>query len=235
MTWKDNFKNYALENASNEMCGLLAIIEGEKQFYPCKNLADEKNDFFVLDPDDWADCEDKGEIIGVVHSHPIGAATASDADMAACEHLGFPYYIYSIQYDDWFSLNPSGWKTNSLIGRRFIFGIFDCWSLITDWFLENKNIDIAYTKRPNTLKEFVKNPLCEQTLPNLGFKEVDDKSEIKVGDVLLMESVKNSLAHAALYIGDSTILHHSMGKLSCREPYDLNYQQATKKIYRYDS
>lgn len=48
-----------------------------------------------------------------------------------------------------------------------------------------------------------------------------------------MESVKDVLGHAALYIGDQTILHHSLGKLSCREQYDLNYQQATKKVYRY--
>ncbi len=74
--------------------------------------------------------------------------------------------------------------------------------------------------------------MFEKTLPTLGFKEIKEDN-IEIGDVLLMKSSKNVLGHAALYIGDQTILHHSLGKLSCREQYDLNYQQATKKVYRY--
>ena len=93
MYWKESFKNYAKNQAPEEACGLLAIIKGKETFWPCKNLAEGKFEFFILDPDDWADCEDTGEIIGVVHSHPVGSATASDNDKAACEHLGFPYYI----------------------------------------------------------------------------------------------------------------------------------------------
>ncbi len=52
---------------------------------------------------------------------------------------------------------------------------------------------------------------------------------------MLMEGMYNKLSHVALYIGDSTILHHTVGKLSCREIYDLEYQKITKKIYRYEA
>ena len=37
-----------------------AIIDGKKTFWPCKNIAEGKLEFFVIDPDDWAECEDRG-------------------------------------------------------------------------------------------------------------------------------------------------------------------------------
>jgi len=233
MTWKIEAAKHAVECLPKECCGLLAIIKGKETYWPCKNIAESGFEYFVIDPDDWAECEDTGEIIGIVHSHSTGSIKPSDNDKASCEYLGLPWFIFSPITNEWFSFEPSGWKTPSLIGRSFVFGVHDCWSLITDWFQENKNVKINYTKRPQTLKEFIKNPLFVKTLPELGFKELDNKEDIEIGDVLIMESVKDVLGHAALYIGDQTILHHSLGKLSCREQYDLNYQQATKKVYRY--
>ena len=41
----------------------------------------------------------------------------------------------------WTKIEPSGWKAPSLIGRKFIWGKYDCWSIVTDWLKENKNID----------------------------------------------------------------------------------------------
>ena len=140
MIWKESFKKYAEQQLPDEACGLLAIIEGKETFWPCKNLAEGKHSFFALDPDEWAECEATGEIIGVIHSHPIGPAIPSDTDKAACEHLGYPYYIFSVENQGWTMFEPSGWKAPSLIGRKFIWGKYDCWSIVTDWLKENKNI-----------------------------------------------------------------------------------------------
>ena len=233
MIWKQSFKEYAKEQAPNEACGLLAIIKGKETFWPCKNLAEGKFDFFMLDPDDWAECEDNGEVIGVIHSHPVGSATPSDTDKAACEHLGFPYYIYSISLDHWEMIEPKDWKAPSLIGRSFIWGKYDCWSIVTDWFKETKNIDIPYWKRPKTIKDFLANPEFEFALPKLNFVKQDRHDDLQVGDVLLFEGRKNILNHVAVYIGDMTILNHSRRALSCREFYGLKYQKALRGVYRY--
>ena len=135
MSWQNDFIKYAENYSPNEACGLFAIIEGKEKFWPCKNLAEGKHQFFIIDPDDWASCEDAGEILGVVHSHPVSASTPSNADKASCEHLGFPYYIYSVKHKSWNKLEPLGWKTPSLIGRKWIWGKHDCWSVISDWTL----------------------------------------------------------------------------------------------------
>ena len=50
-----------------------------------------------------------------------------------------------------------------------------------------------------------------------------------------MEGIYKQLNHVALYIGEQNILHHVIGKLSCREIFDLEYQKMTKKVFRYGS
>ena len=233
MTWKESFKKFAKQQAPYEACGLLAVIKGKEIFWPCKNLAEGKFDFFMLDPDDWAECEDTGEVVGVIHSHPVGSATPSDDDKAACEHLGFPYFIYSIEHDHWEVLKPTGWKAPSLIGRKFIWGKYDCWSLVTDWYEENLQIKIPYLERTRKIKDFTENPYFEKALKERKFIKQPIKQNLKKGDVLLFYGAKQTPSHVAVYIGDMMILNHNIRCLSCREPLDFQYQQSLKEVYRY--
>ena len=134
----------------------------------------------------------------------------------------------------WHSFKPSGWTSDNLIGRQWAWGIQDCWSLICDYYKEKLSIDIKKWPRPKTIKNFAENPYFEKVLLGSGFVEVKSE-DIKENDVLLMEGAYQKLNHVALYIGDQTILHHVIGKLSCREIYDLEYVQITKKVFRYVS
>ena len=233
MSWKESFKQYAKKQPLEEACGLLAIIKGKETFWPCKNLAEGKFEFFILDPDDWAECEDQGEILGVIHSHPTGPATPSDNDKAACEHLGFPYYIYSMEHDHWECIEPSGWKAPSLIGRKFIWGKYDCWSIVTDWYEQNLQIKIPYLKRTKKIKDFSDNPYFEKALKDRNFIKQNTNNNFKVGDILLFQSITGNLDHVALYIGDMMILNHNLRSLSCREPFNLAYQRQLRGVYRY--
>jgi len=231
MTWKTDAAKHAEECMPKESCGLLAVIKGKETYWPCKNIAESGFEYFIIDPDDWAECEDTGEIIGIVHSHPYDPPQPSDNDKASCEYLDLPSHIYSVRMKEWCSFQPCGWKAPSLIGRTWIWGKHDCWSLITDYFLEKKQINLKFWPRPKNLKEFANNPYFEKVLTESGFKKVDN--DIQINDILLMEGIYDKLNHVALYIGDQTIFHHNIKQLSCREIYDLKYIQATKKVYRY--
>ena len=231
MTWKEKAIEHSISCLPKESCGLLALIKGKETFWPCKKLSEEPEEYFIIDPDDWASCEDQGELIGIVHSHTYGSAFPSDADKASCEFLGLPFYIYSIEQKYWHSFKPSGY-TSGLYGRRWIWGKHDCWSVIEDWYKETKNIEIKYWPRPKSPKKFTLNPEFEFALPQLGFIELENTIDLQEGDILLMEE-KNTLSHVALYLGNQTVLNHNVNQLSCREIYDLEYIQKTKKVYRY--
>ena len=233
MNWNEQAAIHADKQAPKESCGLLAIIKGKETYWPCENLSESPDEFFVIDPDNWADCEDEGELIGIIHSHPYGSALPSEADKASCEHLGLPFYIYSVEQKNWIDFEPSGY-TSGLYGRTWIWGKHDCWSLITDYFLDKKQINLKFWERPKSIKTFCENPYFEKVLTGSGFKQVS-KDNIINDDVLLMQGPDEKLNHVALYIGDQTILHHNIRQLSCRELYDLRYIEATKKVYRYEA
>ncbi len=234
MTWKTDAEKHAFDSLPNESCGLLAIIKGEKKYWPCKNIAETLQEYFIIDPDDWADCEDNGEIIGIVHSHPTGSIFPSDNDKASCEFLDLEWFIFSPVMKDWYSFKPSGWKPPSLIGRSFVWSVHDCWSIVTDYFKENKNIEIPYWDRPKKIKDFIENPQFEYALPKLNFKKQENIDDIQKDDVLLFQSVTGNLDHVALYVGDNMILNHNIHKLSCKEPLDMAYLQNLRGVYRYE-
>ena len=232
MTWKDIALQHAKKDAPHEACGLLAIYKGKEKYFHCKNLAEDPEDQFIIDPDDWVKAEDAGEIVAVFHSHPNSPPFPSQADLVSFEYLDLPFYIVTPEPEQWNYFEPSGYK-KGLIGREWVWDIQDCWSLITDWYKEKRNIEIRHWKRPKSPEEFAENPLFEYGLPKVGFTEIDDSVELEVGDVLLMDSYKNTLSHVDLYIGDQTIFHHCAKRLSCRETYDQKYIECTKKRYRY--
>ena len=232
MSWKDAAIDHAQKDSPNEACGLLAVYKGKEKYFPCKNLAEEKGEYFIIDPNDWITIEDKGEIVAVIHSHPNCPPTPSQADLASCEYLDLPFYIVTPETQQWHYFEPSGYK-KGLIGREWVWDIQDCWSLVTDWYKEKKNIEIKHWPRPSSPQEFEQNPYFEKVITGSGFIELDDNVDLQVGDVLLMDSSQNKLSHVALYIGDQTILHHCVKRLSCREIYDQKYIEWTKKRYRY--
>ena len=233
MSWKDIALEHAQKDSPQEACGLLTIHKGKEKYYPCKNIAEEQGDYFILDPDDWIKAEDEGEVIAVIHSHPNYPPYPSEADLASCEYLDLPFYIVNPETKQWHYFKPSGYK-KGLIGRQWVWGIQDCWSLVEEWYKENKNIQIEHWPRPKSPKEFSKNPLFEYALPKLGFIEIENTVDLQEGDVLLMDTTNTGkLDHVALYLGNQTIFHHCVKRLSCRELYNQEYIDCTKKRYRY--
>ena len=231
MNWKDAALVHAKDQDPKEAVGLLLNVKGKQRYYPCQNLAITNHQEFILNPEDYVKADNLGEIIGIVHSHPITPPTPSQADRISCEHSNLPWYIVNPKTEQWAELQPEGYKPE-LCGRPWVWGVTDCWSLVRDWYKQEKNIELIDYERSITPQEFLENPLFEKYAENTGFRELANDEALKKGDVLLMSILHPTLNHVAIFLGDM-VLHHLADRLSCREPYSEWLLKCTGKRYRY--
>ena len=119
-----------------------------------------------------------------------------------------------------------------MLGREWVWGVTDCWSLVRDWYREEKQIELKDYQRSMTPEEFLKNPLFEEYATQTGFRELEPNEALQEGDVLLMSILHPTLNHVAIFLGDM-VLHHLADRLSCREPYSPWLLKCTGKRFRY--
>ena len=92
--WATDAFLHAKEAYPEECCGLIISVDGQEIYWKCKNISGAyKEKSFVIDPLDYADGEDQGEVLGIVHSHPDGELAFSHTDRLACKYLDLPFYL----------------------------------------------------------------------------------------------------------------------------------------------
>lgn len=213
---------HAVAEFPRECCGL--IVAG--QYRPCRNSASAPTEEFAIDPQDYADAEDTGEIQAIVHSHPGGSARPSQADLSACAGAGVPLWIIcsvgaqpdgSVAVEDWHEFGPSDYSA-PLIGCEFSHGINDCFGLVRRYYWQTHRLPIPDFPRSGEWWNDGHSDLYAQ-YPLTGFVARNMPAEPNPGDVLLMRirSRNNVPNHAAVYLGDGVILHHLWGQLSRRD------------------
>ena len=233
MTWKQDALIHAQEEDPKESCGFLLNIKGKEKYFPCENLSTYSQQCFIIDPNDYIKAEESGNILAVVHSHPVTPPVASQADMIGCENSNLPWHIVNPKTEEWGYLEPSGYKP-PLLGRPWVWGITDCWSLVRDWYKEEKNIILRDWDRPSTPQQFLEKPLFESCAWRTGFRELRPNEKLLNGDVLLMSILSPTLNHGAIFI-NGDVLHHLADRISCKEPYNEWLLKCTGKRYRYAS
>ena len=233
MKWKDAAMLHAKEQDPKESCGLLLEVKGKEKYFPCKNLSTYSHQCFIIDPNDFTKAEETGNILAVVHSHPVTQPVASQADKIGCENSKLPWHIVNPKTEQWGYYEPSGYKP-ALLGRPWVWGITDCWSLVRDWYKEEKNIVLRDWERPTTPEQFLDKPLFESCAWRTGFRELRPEEKLINGDVLLMSILNPTLNHVAIFL-DGDVLHHLADRISCREPYNPWLLKCTGKRYRYAS
>jgi len=231
--WKHDAQEHALQEAPREACGLVLVVKGRERYWPCKNLAADQ-DFFVIDPDDYAAAEDAGEITAIFHSHPRSPAQPSEADRMSCEKSGLPWFICNPGTQMWCEIKPSGYKA-PLIGRQWVWGVSDCWTLVRDWYKEEWDLDLRDWDRPASMMDFHMAPMFEDCFAEAGF--VDLGLELpEYGDMIFMRlDGSPGLNHVGVYLGEQLFLHHLRGRLSSRDLWGGYYQKSTGLIVRHTS
>jgi len=231
MSWKDDALVHAKDQDPKEAVGLLLNIRGKHRYYPCQNLAITNHQEFILNPEDYVKADSLGEITAVVHSHPTTPPIPSQADRISCEHSKLPWHIVNPKTGEWAECKPEGYVPD-LLGRPWVWGVTDCWSLVVDWYAQEKSIKLKDYARTMTPQEFLEDPLFENYAWRTGFRELRNDEKLEAGDVLLMSIMHPTLNHVAIFLGDM-ILHHLADRLSCREPYSEWLLKCTGKRYRY--
>ena len=229
--WKEAALSHAKVEDPKESVGLLLNVKGKERYYPCNNLSMTSYQCFVLDPVDYVKADSLGEITGIVHSHPVTPPTPSQADLISCENSNLPWHIVNPKTEKWGYCEPSGYKA-PLLGREWVWGITDCWSLVRDWYKKEKKIQLRDWERPKNPEDFLKDPMFERCAEATKFKQLEPNEKLENGDLLFMSIMGNGLNHVAIFL-DGDVLHHLADRLSCREPYSPWLLKCTGGRYRY--
>ena len=213
-----------------EGCGIIGIVKGKKKWFPCENVATNEADF-IMSSTDFFKVRQQADIFAIVHNHPDATNEPSVTDIANCNALGVPYYIFSYPEMDLNIIEPKV-KTFSLIGREYKFGETDCFEAMRDW-LATEGIDIP--KRAAFEDDWWEKGLdyfTEETIGLWGFKKV---TEPKQNDLLIFQVSANVPNHCGVYLGNDIFFHHAVHRLSCRESLYPFWIQNLVGIYRHET
>lgn len=214
---------HARAAAPAESCGLVVWTEQGERYIPAENLSSDRTCYFLTSPETFIRASQQGDVAAVVHSHPGGQPFLSTADREHQVNSGLPWWLVCNGAIRRFRCVPH------LLGRVFAHGTTDCYGLFRDAY-HLAGYDLPDFERADNWWRRGANLYLDNFADN-GFRQV--KKSIRPGDIILCCYASSVPNHAAIYLGDQTILHHIDNQLSKREVYNDRWQRMTHSIWRY--
>lgn len=235
----EDIKAHALAMFPHEAVGFV-MPEG---YMPVDNVHSDPENHFEVNPVDTAMALEGG-VLALVHSHPDGQPIPSYHDQVMQIDSGLTWGIVPVVgINEGDEIIPQAgeitWWGDALPiapleRRRFLWGVFHCWSLYRDWLrleygivLPNFACDRDFVDDGHNI--FIEN--CERAgLRNLG---KIDMSRLQVGDMLVGHVKGEHPNHCGVYLGGDDFLHHAPGTASGKANL-LRWWPHIDTVFRYD-
>ena len=210
-----------------ETCGFV-LADGSVVDVP--NQAKNPTTNFEISPGDYVRAEICG-IKGVWHSHLVfDGFSPLDQQVLAADDL--PWAVYCLKSAKFHQCDPNG--IAPLLGRPFCFGVYDCYSLVTDKLAE---LGVQLPAWPRGLygewntKDF--RPFDVQA-ENVGSPVTDGC--YKEGDILLMNlgDHPGHTDHVGVFINHNQFLHHPAERESRIDRFGSWWKRKTRLVVRPD-
>lgn len=213
----EDFTKHVISEFPKEACGFVI----DDKYIPVPNSSATPLTSFRIDPLHRVKAEAMGKIQAVLHSHPYDkfncgrwpAEWPTTHDMRSWMEDEIPWGIVSTCGE---GISRLVWldssKTEPIVGREFIHGVNDCYSLIRDWFKLNKEVEL-----PNFARGiewwYDGKDLYDENFRQAGFIDID-LSQATIGDCVMMKVASPVTNHAAVIVGQNQIMHHLFNRLS---------------------
>lgn len=228
----ESFMAHAIAMYPAECCAFVVKTANQDIYWPCTNSAENPTADFRISAEEYCKAEDCGQIIAICHSHPDASSLPSDKDRAMCTATNMPWYILSWPEGDLRCLSPDV-CSQSLYGRPFVHGVWDCYSAVKDWYQSEKKINLPEFSREDGWWE-TDQELYLDNFKSAGFSIVSS-DDIQPGDGILMQIQSKRVNHAAVYLGNGRIFHHLYGRLSREDIYGGYWLRSTRLVVRHNS
>lgn len=218
-----------------ECCGLLfkGAEKGATIVKRCKNLAVPSEHDFEIDPGEIYGPKVTEPPLAIYHSHTFDSSQISEADKRSCEICKIPFLVYSTSDKLFSRYDPTGYAV-PLVGREFVLGIFDCCTLVIDYYKQKGILEMPYFMH-DLSSMTVGHANFRNYLGLLGFFEVEDRDNLFTHDIITMAQSGYGYAnHAGVYVGNNEMLHQMLSRSSAITPYRGTFwEKTTVGVYRY--
>lgn len=223
-----DIENHARAEFPKEACGVLVKSDTSSQIIaiPLRNEARFPELYFQIPTEDYLRYKLSGNLLAIYHSHPRGTKELSEADLKCSEELVVPSLVYSLSQDDYSYYEPKNYIT-PLEGRMFVPLVFDCVSLVHDYFKQKYSLN--YPMFPRKLEHINEGmDITESYCRNNGFSRIDKPvPNCVIGMTLLGGKFPN---HLGVYLEKGIMLHQLVSRVSCREVYGGYWEKHTTVI-----
>lgn len=191
------------------------------QFFPLDNVAENPQHTFEVFPAFIVTKKPDALLHSHTGSHYKGLdpRTPSKLDLQGQINMGIEWGI--CHTDGERCSEPVFWGNPKhrppLEGRNFMYGVNDCFTLVQDWYFQNRGVVLPNFARDPFWHDEGENHIEEQ-YSKWGFHEISMKEAVP-GDVFLYAIRSATIRHLSVYLGNNKVLSHFYDRLSCAEDF----------------